>query len=95
MEAIAPHALVIKTARQGEGVGDEGMGAVEGGVEAGDLRRFGESVQRRVDPSQIVRLVQGRQRLEIVQMLVSWPASMQQGLRSNRGRHARRDGRRR
>ena len=43
VEAVAPHALVVIGARQRERVGDEGMAAVEGGVEAGDLRRPGKA----------------------------------------------------
>ena len=43
MEAVAAHALVVIGARQRERVGDEGMAAMEGGVEAGDLRHRREA----------------------------------------------------
>ncbi len=39
MKAVPAHTLVVIGAGQGVGVVDEGMGAVEGGVEARDLRR--------------------------------------------------------
>ena len=64
MKAVAAHALVVIGAGQGVGVVDEGMAAMEGGVEAGDLRRRRESLHRRFDAGDIVRLVERRERNE-------------------------------
>ena len=62
VEAVATHALFIIGARQRERVGHERMAAVEGGVEAGDLRRRRERLHRRLDAGDVVRLVQRRKR---------------------------------
>ena len=64
MKAIAAHALVVIGARQGVGVVDEGMGAVEGGIEAGDLRNRRKRFHRRLDSGDVVRLVERRKRNE-------------------------------
>ena len=64
MEAVAADAVVIEPAGQGEPVGELGMAAVEGGVEAGDLRQVGVERGDRTDPCEIVRLMQGRERAE-------------------------------
>ena len=50
VEAVAPHALVVERARQAVGVGDEGMAAMEGGVETADLRRVGKQRARGARP---------------------------------------------
>ena len=68
MKAIATHALVVIGARQGVGVIDEGMAAMESGVEARDLRRRRKSFHRRFDARDIVRLVEGRKRDERFQL---------------------------
>ena len=68
MEAVTADALVIIGARQREGVGDEGMGAMEGGVEAGDLRYRRERLHRRLDSGDVMRLVQGRERDELAEL---------------------------
>ena len=68
VEAVAAHALVVIGARQGEGVGDEGVAAMERGVEAGDLRRRRECLHRRLDAGDVVRLVQRRERDERPQL---------------------------
>ena len=60
MKAVTAHALVVIGARQGERVVDEGVVAMEGSVEAGDLRDRREGLHRRQDPGEIMRLVQGR-----------------------------------
>ncbi len=43
VKAIAAHPLLIEGLRDGEMIGDRGMAAVEGGVEAGDLGRVGQA----------------------------------------------------
>ena len=68
MKAVAAHALVVIGAGQGVGVIDEGMAAMEGGVEAGDLRRRRECLHRRLDAGDIVRLVERRERNERAQV---------------------------
>ena len=68
VEPVAPHALVVIGARQGERVVDEGMAAVERRVEAGDLRRSGKGRDRRLDAGEVVRLVQRRERDELAQL---------------------------
>src|ERR1700744_5910743 len=67
MKAIATHALVVIGARQRVGVVDERMAAVESGVEARDLRRGRESLHRRFDAGDIMRLVERRERDERLQ----------------------------
>ena len=62
MKAVAAHALVVIGAGQGVGVVDERMAAMEGGVEAGDLRRRRERLPRRLDAGDVVRLVERRER---------------------------------
>ena len=65
VEAVAADALVVEGARQGVAVGMRGVAAVEGGVEAGDLRHGpGRSPSTRRIGGEVVRLVQRRQRLE-------------------------------
>ena len=64
MEAVAAHALVVEGARQAVGVAVEGVAAMEGGVETGDLRRRRKRAARGADAGDIVRLVQRRQRLQ-------------------------------
>ena len=58
MEPVAAHAFVVIGARQPVDVGDERLGAMEGGVEAGDLRRLRERFERRLDAEDVERLVQ-------------------------------------
>ena len=64
VEAVAADAVVVEPARQGEPVGELGMAAVEGGIEAGDLRQLGLDRGDRADAGEIVRLMQRRQRAE-------------------------------
>ena len=62
VEAVAADALVVERARQGVAVGVRGVAAVEGGVEAGDLRHVRVDLHREADRREVVRLVQRRQR---------------------------------
>ena len=64
VEAVAAHALVVERARQRVAVGVRRMAAVEGGVEAGDLRHVRVDLLREPDRREVVRLVQRRQRRE-------------------------------
>ena len=64
VKAVTAHALVVIGAGQSEGVVDEGVAAMESGIEAGDLRRRREGLHRRLDPGEVVRLVQRRERNE-------------------------------
>ncbi|MPL97123.1 hypothetical protein SDC9_43311 [bioreactor metagenome] len=61
VEAVAPHALLVIAPRQRIGVVDEGMLAVEGGVETGDVRHAGEGVDRSTHTGKVVRLMQRRE----------------------------------
>src|SRR4029077_13168961 len=68
VKAVATYALVVIGARQSVCVVDEGMATMEGGVEAGDLRRRRERLHRRFDAGDIVRLVEWRERDERLQL---------------------------
>ena len=94
VEAVAADALVVERARQGVAVGVLGVAAVEGGVEAGDLRQVGVDRRDEADGGEVVRLVQRRQRLERGQPGEDVGVDAAPGGRS-RGRRARRGGRRR
>ena len=63
VEAVAADALVVEAARERVAVGVRGVAAVEGGVEAGDLRHVRVDRHREADRREVVRLVQGRQGL--------------------------------
>ena len=49
--------------RQGEGVVNPRVATVKRGIEAGHLYRIGEGVARGADAGEVVRLMQGRERL--------------------------------
>ena len=94
MKAVTPHALVVIGARQRERVGDEGVAAVERGVEAGDLQRRREAFRSRP------RCRRGYAADAAARAERSGAASPARPRRSrrvrrNRGRRERRDGRRR
>src|SRR3974390_1058343 len=63
------NALLVEFARQGIGVVDPRVGTVEGGIETGDLRRFGKGSARcgRAHAQQVMWLVQRRERSKPVQ----------------------------
>ena len=70
VEAVAAHARAVELLRDGVAVGELGVAAVEGGVEAGDLRQPGPAGADRADRRQVVRLVERgerHQRLELLQ----------------------------
>jgi len=67
VEAVPAHSFLRVPPRQGEGLGDRGLGAMESGVEAGDLRQVRGLFGHRLDCLQIVRLVQRCERNERLQ----------------------------
>jgi len=69
VKTVAAHALGGEFARQGEQLRDGWLAAVEGGVEAGGLRHLGQGSAHGVDASEVVRLVQRRERDELAQRL--------------------------
>ena len=64
MEAVAPNPSSCSCSRYGIAVGEIGMAAVKGGVEAGHLRQVGPQLHQGADRGEIVGLVQGCQRNE-------------------------------
>ena len=62
VEAVAAHAFVVEMLRDRVVVRQRIVAAVEGGVEAGDLRQVGGARENGADRREIVRLVQRRQR---------------------------------
>ena len=64
MKSIATNALLREAARQGERLRKIGLGAMEGRVEAGDLRYLRRGVHDRADGGEVVRLMQRCERLE-------------------------------
>ena len=64
VEAVAAHALFVEPARECESVVHEGVVAVKGGVEAGDLRRVREGVERGAHARKVMRLMERRERRE-------------------------------
>ena len=67
VETIALDALGRVLARQREGLRHGGLGAMEGGVEAADLRHVRHQHGDRTHRAQVVRLVQRRERHEGVE----------------------------
>ncbi len=62
MEPVAPDPFFMEVARQGVIVGERTVAAVKCRVETGDLRQCGEAGKQRANGSEIVRLMQRRQR---------------------------------
>ena len=69
MEAVAPDADLVKLLRQREPLRDIRIRPMERRVEARDLRELWRALEQRSDRGQIVRLVQRRQRDELLQRL--------------------------
>ncbi len=61
MEAVAAHALHVEAFGQRVMIGKRAMAAVERGVEAGDLRQSGATLENRADRREIVRLMERRE----------------------------------
>ena len=68
MKAVAADAVVMEAARQGEPVGELRMGAVEGGIEAGDLGQVRLASGDRADAGEVVRLMQRGERAERLEL---------------------------
>ena len=64
MEAVTADAFLVELLWQRVAVGDFGMAAVKGRVEAGDLRKLRLSLQQGADGAEIVRLMERRERRE-------------------------------
>ena len=62
MEAVSAHALGIEVLRNGIVVGSRAVTAVEGRIEAGNLRQLRQTARIERIGSQIVRLMQRRER---------------------------------
>jgi hypothetical protein len=69
MEAVTPHAGVVKLGRQRESLRDVWIRAVERRVEAGHLRELRRALEQQGDRQQIMGLVQRRERDEALQRL--------------------------
>ena len=67
MESVAAYALRVQFGRQCEHLCDFRIAAVERGVEACHLRKLPRAFQEQADRSQVVRLVQGGKRYELLQ----------------------------
>ena len=68
VKTIAADARVMETAGQGEPVGEIRAAAVEGGIEAGHLRQVRLHRGNGADAGEIVRLVQGCERTERLEL---------------------------
>ena len=67
MEAVAAEAGLVKLRRQRESLGDVRVRPVERRVEAGHLRNLGSALEQGGDRREVVKLVQRRQRDELLQ----------------------------
>ena len=68
MKAVAPHARFGHRARQGEQLRDIWLVAVKRGVEARDLRQVRKPLSEDADRRQVVGLMKGRQRHELLKL---------------------------
>jgi len=73
VEAVAPDPLLREPARQGEGPGERGNRRVKRRVEAGHLGDVREALHDVADGRQVVRLVQGRQGNELIEIVQDLP----------------------
>ena len=69
VEAVAADALRVQLRGQREHLRDLRVAAVERGVEAGHLRQLRRALQQQADRRQVVRLMQRRERNELLQRL--------------------------
>ena len=67
MKSITPDPFIVQAEGYGVVVRDLVVIAVKGRVEAGDLRQCGKSGKQSADWRQIMRLMQGRERSEMLQ----------------------------
>ena len=68
VEAVAAHTGIIVAAGQAEGLDNAGLTAVEGGVEAGDLRQMRGVGGDGADRCEVVRLVQRGERDQLFKL---------------------------
>lgn len=68
MKTIAPHAFAIKLLGDCIVVGDCGVGAMKGSIEAGNLSHFGPAGHEHPDRRKIVWLVERCERTELLQL---------------------------
>ena len=64
MKPVATNALFSETARQSERLSKIGLGTMEGGVEADNLRNLRGGLHDRTNRCKVVWLMQGRERFE-------------------------------
>ena len=69
MKAVAPDAGVMQLGGQSESLCEIGCRAMKRGIEAGDLRKSGPTVEQQPDRREVVRLMQWRERYERFQLL--------------------------
>src|SRR5271170_4104260 len=69
MKPVPANARVGEAARQSERLGEIRLRAVEGRVEAGDLGNLRRALHDRADRREVVRLMQGRERLEFREII--------------------------
>ena len=69
MKPVAADALFGEAARKGESLGKIRLGAMERRIEAGDLRNLRRKLHDRANGRQVVRLVQGRERRELAEVV--------------------------
>jgi hypothetical protein len=67
MEAVAPYAAIGNLRRQREALRQRRLRRMESGIEAGDLRQLWRGCQQAADRREVVRLVQRRQRHELLE----------------------------
>ena len=67
MEAVAPHAARGDLGGQRESLRHLGLRTMEGGVEAGHLRQVRTQLRNDVDGLEVVRLVQRRERVQLLE----------------------------
>ena len=67
VEAVAPHAGFVQLRGQREALRDVGIGAVERGIEAGDLRQLRRALEQAPDRREVVRLMQRRERNQLLE----------------------------
>ena len=69
VESVAPDALLMEGAREGQARGDRRLVVVKRRVETGHLRKARAELRNRTDGGQIVRLVQRGERVELFQCI--------------------------
>ena len=68
MEAVAPDTGFSQLRGQREHLRQRRIAAVEGGIEAGDLRKLRRALHQAPDRRQVMRLVQRRERNQFLEL---------------------------